>query len=107
MSNQRELISALMDKVTSPATLLNPFRMWSVAGKGVGALAVDDGDHLIDLVRLAWAAKGLGTTTTVPIGREYDQAGVGSVITWDQTRARALFEALRQDKQVPKSALFN
>ncbi len=107
VSNQRELISSLMDKVTSPATLLNPFRMFSVASKGVGALAVDDGDHLIDLVRLAWAAKGLGTTTTVPIGREYTAAGVGSVIEWDSTRSRALFEALRQDKQVPKSAQFN
>uniref|UniRef100_UPI0025F5EAEF LCP family protein n=1 Tax=Sporichthya sp. TaxID=65475 RepID=UPI0025F5EAEF len=107
VSNQRELISSLMDKVTSPSTLLNPFRMWSVAGKGVGALAVDDGDHLIDLVRLAWAAKGLGTTTTVPIGREYTQAGVGSVITWDATRSKALFDALRRDQQVPKSAQFN
>ena len=108
VSNQRELISSLMDKVTSPATLLNPFRLWSVATKGVGALAVDDGDHVIDLVRLAWAAKGLGggTTTTVPIGREYNAPGVGSVIEWDETRSRALFEALRQDRQVPKSAQF-
>jgi LCP family protein required for cell wall assembly len=104
VANQRDLIHALMDKVTSPWTLLNPFRLWSVAGKGVGAVAVDDGDHLLDLVHLAWAAKGVGTTTTVPIGAEFDQAGVGSVITWDKTRADALFSALRQDKQVPKSA---
>ncbi|GAA0610776.1 hypothetical protein GCM10009547_11020 [Sporichthya brevicatena] len=107
VSNQRELISSLMDKVTSPTTLLNPFRMWSVATKGAGALAVDDGDHLIDLVRLAWAAKGLGTTTTVPIGREFTASGVGAVIEWDSSRSRALFEALRQDRPVPKSAQFN
>jgi anionic cell wall polymer biosynthesis LytR-Cps2A-Psr (LCP) family protein len=107
VSNQRELISSLMDKVTSPTTLLNPFRMFSVASKGVGALVVDDGDHLLDLVRLAWAAKGLGTTTTVPIGREYNAAGVGAVIEWDASRSRALFEALRQDRPVPKSAQFN
>ncbi|HUR76171.1 MAG TPA: LCP family protein, partial [Sporichthya sp.] len=107
VSNQRELISSLMDKVTSPTTLLNPFRMWSVAHKGVGAVSVDNGDHLLDLVRLAWAAKGLGTTTTVPIGREYTQAGVGAVITWDATRSRAMFEALRRDQQVPKSAQMN
>lgn len=109
VSNQRELISSLMDKVTSPSTLLNPFRMFSVATKGAGAMAVDDGDHLIDLVRLAWAAKGLGggTTTTVPIGREFTAAGVGAVIEWDASRSRALFEALRQDRQVPKSVQFN
>lgn len=107
VSNQRELISSLMDKVTSPTTLLNPFRMFSVASKGVGALAVDDGDHLIDLIRLAWAAKGLGTTTTVPIGREFTAAGVGSVVQWDKTRSDALFGALRQDRPVPKSAQFN
>lgn len=107
VSNQRDLISALMDKVTSPTTLLNPFRMWKIAGKGVGSMAVDDDDHLLDLARLAWAAKGLGTTTTVPIGSEFNQAGVGAVITWDKDKADALFTALREDKPVPKSAQFN
>lgn len=107
VSNQRDLIHALMDKITSPWTLLNPLRMWKVASNGVGALAVDNGDHLIDLVHLAWAAKGVGTTTTVPIGAEFSQAGVGDVITWDRAKADALFSALRQDKQVPKSAQMN
>jgi LCP family protein required for cell wall assembly len=107
VGNQRQLITALMHKVTSPLTLLNPFRMWSVAGKGVGALSVDNGDHLLDLVHLAWAAKKLGTTTTVPIGAEFTQPGVGAVITWDKAKADAMFTALRQDEQVPKSAQMN
>ncbi|MGQ0631891.1 MAG: LCP family protein [Sporichthyaceae bacterium] len=108
VDQQRQIVGALMDKVASPMTVLNPLRAWSLATKGTGALSIDDGDHLIDLVRLAWAAKSLdsdGTTTTVPIGREFTASGVGSVVSSDPARATAMFTALRQDRQVPKSAL--
>ncbi|MGQ0626442.1 MAG: LCP family protein [Sporichthyaceae bacterium] len=108
VDQQRQIVGALLDKVASPATVLNPFRAWSLATKGAGALSIDDGDHLIDLARLAWAAKSLdsdGTTTTVPIASEFTAAGVGSVVSADKTRAGAMFTALRQDRQVPKSAL--
>lgn len=103
---QRELIGAIFDKATSPSTLINPWRSVKLALSGSDALTVHDGDHLHHLARLAWAMRSLnsdGTTTTVPIGREFS-AGGAYVIGWDEDRAEALFGALREDRQVPKSA---
>jgi LCP family protein required for cell wall assembly len=108
VSHQRSLITALLHKATSPMTLLNPVHSFKLVADGPSALEVANGDHLTDLARLAWAARSLGdggTTTTVPIGRVFSVAGVGDVLSWDTTRAHALFDALRHDKQVPRTSL--
>jgi LCP family protein required for cell wall assembly len=108
VNHQRSLITALLHKATNPMTLLNPVHTVKLISAGPRAVEVADGDHLTDLARLAWAARSLddgGTTTTVPIGRMYSVAGVGDVLTWDTTRARALFDALRHDQPVPRTSL--
>jgi len=108
VGHQRSLITALLHKATSPLTLLNPVHTFRLVKDGPGAVAVAHGDHLTDLARLAWAARSLGddgTTTTVPIGRVFRVSGVGDVLSWDSTRAQAMFDALRHDKPVPSTAL--
>jgi LCP family protein required for cell wall assembly len=108
VDHQRTLITALLHKATSPITLLNPVHSFRLVADGPGAVETADGDHLTDLARLAWAARSLnddGTTTTVPIGRVFRVSGVGDVLSWDATRANALFSALRQDKPVPRTSL--
>jgi LCP family protein required for cell wall assembly len=108
VNHQRSLITALLHKATSPMTLLNPVHDYKLMADGPNAVAVAHGDHLTDLARLAWAARSLGdggTTTTVPIGRVYRVAGVGDVLSWDATRAKAMFDALRHDKPVPRTSL--
>lgn len=104
MANQREFMSALLQRAASPAVWLNPWRWYSVPHAAVGALSVDDGDNLWTLARLGWALRGNTTTLTVPIG-EYTSNGSGDVVIWDETAATDLFDALTSDAPVPQSAL--
>lgn len=100
MINQRRFISDLMHRATSPTVWLNPWRWYSVAHAAVDVLDVDEGDHVWDLARLAWAMHGPAATLTVPIG-EFTGSDAGSVVVWDHEAARRLFAALAADAPVP------
>jgi LCP family protein required for cell wall assembly len=108
VEHQRQFLSALMKRVLSPATLVNPFRLVPLVRSIPGAMTVDSGDHVWNLAFLAMAMRELsgggGITTTVPIGG-FSTANGQSVLKWDNTRAKQLFGALEQDEAVPKSAL--
>jgi LCP family protein required for cell wall assembly len=99
VERQRAFISALLDKVTSPSTLLNPFRIVPLAHDLSTSIAVDEGTHVWHLAQLALAMRGLsdGVSTTVPVR--------DGVVNWDRQRAGALFEALAQDQRPPDNAL--
>lgn len=105
MNNQRKFMSALLSKVTSPTTWLNPFRMWPLASDTVESLRVDDGDHIWHLGRLAWAMKGGMTTTSIPVAGFDTVAGSGNVLLWDHDRASRFFGALANDEQIPPELL--
>jgi len=108
VEHQREFLSALMKRVVSPWTLVNPFRLVGLVRAMPGALTVDTGDHVWNLVGLALAMRELsgggGVTTTVPVGG-FSTVNGSSVLRWDTTRAKQLFGALAKDQPVPKSAL--
>ncbi|WP_179129621.1 LCP family protein [Corynebacterium pacaense] len=91
---QREFFAALLGTVTSPATLLNPFRMFPLLGDAVGTFTVGNGDHIWHLARLALAMRGGMITETIPIAgfADYD---VGSVVLWDDAASEQLFTSLR------------
>ncbi|MCD0448582.1 LCP family protein [Actinocorallia sp. API 0066] len=104
IKNQREFFAALIDKATSPGTLLNPFRSIPLAWNSTGNFTVDEGSSLLDLTRMMLAMRGLsggdGRTLSVPFGR-FGSGAVGSYVVWDETKSKALFEALRTDSPVP------
>ncbi len=102
MVDQRQFMSALLHRVSSPTVWLNPWRWYSVPRAAVDALTVDHGDHVWDLARLAWALHSSTVTLTVPIG-EFANSDVGSVVVWDHEKAAALFDALNADQQVPSA----
>jgi len=104
MTHQREFMAALMQRVTSPAVLLNPLRWYPMAHAATGAVTVDAGAHVWDLARLAWALHGNVTTTTVPIG-EFTSGDVGSVVVWNTDAATRLFHAMATDAAVPQDVL--
>lgn len=104
MVNQRQFMSALVQRAASPAVLLNPLRWYPMTQAAMTAVAVDDGAHIWDVARLAWAMSGSVTNTTVPIG-EYTDNGSGSVVVWDSATASRLFEALASDTAVPQDVL--
>ncbi|MHA6779715.1 LCP family protein [Pseudonocardia saturnea] len=92
VERQRAFIAALLQKVTSPTTLLNPFRIVPLATGLSSAITVDDGDHVWNLALFGLAMRGVsdgGVTTTVPVR--------DGVVNWDRERAGSLFETLAQD----------
>jgi LCP family protein required for cell wall assembly len=104
MVDQRQFMSALLHRVTSPVTWLNPWRWYSVPRAAAGALTVDHSDHVWDLARLAWALHSSPVTLTVPIG-EFTNSDAGSVVVWDHEKAAALFDALAADQPVPSTVV--
>lgn len=90
---QREFFSALLSRMTSVSTLLNPFRAWPMVSRLTSSFTVGEGDHLWHLLRVPFAMKNV-ETETVPVGgfATYD---VGDVVLWDEGQATALFQSLR------------
>lgn len=104
MLHQREFISAMLDRATSPSTLINPWRWYSVPRAVMSSLSVDTDTHVWDLGRLGWSLHGSATTVTVPIG-EFTGNESGAVVVWDSQAAGALFDALRSDSAVPQQVI--
>lgn len=102
--HQREFIGALAGQMSSPATFLNPFRLFPLLLDLPDALTVDNGDHVWNLIGAAWDLRGISSggvnTTIVPVG-----GMVGSSLVWDQTKAQELFHALNNDQEVPANLL--
>ncbi|WP_158889920.1 LCP family protein [Amycolatopsis anabasis] len=103
-ANQRKFIGALVSEMSSPATFLNPFDLFPLLGAAPDALTMDSGDHVHNLVGLAWAMRGISSggvvTTTVPVTS-------ASAEKWDKTKSKQLFDALRGDTPIPDSAILN
>ncbi|WP_234791785.1 LCP family protein, partial [Mycolicibacterium conceptionense] len=105
MIHQREFMSALLHRATSPEVLLNPLRWQPMARAATNSVAVDENAHVWDLGRLAWAMHGDDmVTTTVPIG-EFTGSDSGAVVVWDSDAAGRLFTALANDAAVPEDVI--
>jgi LCP family protein required for cell wall assembly len=104
IGRQQEFLGSLVDKVTSPGVLLNPFKSVSLLRTGTDAVAVDQAAHVWNLIRFPFAMKAIsgggGVATTVPVAGGASIPGAGSVVQWDRERALALFEALKHDQPV-------
>lgn len=102
--NQRKFIGALAGEMASPGTLLNPFTLFPVISEATDALTVDEGDHLWHLANLGFAMNGIsdgGTvTTTVPVTS-------GNAHDMDEARSQQLWDALREDTEIPADVIEN
>ncbi|GAB3461759.1 hypothetical protein GCM10027570_47820 [Streptomonospora sediminis] len=105
IQRQREFFSALVEKTTSPGTLLNPFRSVPLVTEGTKTFVVDDGDHLTDLGGMALAMREDPATSAVPVGSTPTLPGAGSVVLWDEARSAEMFDAMQQGKPIPESAM--
>ncbi len=104
VENQRKFIGALVSQIATAGTILNPFHFFPLLSSAPGALSMDEGDHLQNLIGMAWAMRGISSggvvTTTVPVTS-------ASAENWDKTKSKQLFDALRGDTQIPDSAIMN
>lgn len=100
VERQRQFLAALVDKMLSPATVLNPWRLHSVGTATGKALALGEDTSMLETARIALAmrtiAQGEGHSLTVPYSDINYQTTVGSAVLWHQQKAPALFEALRK-----------
>ena len=104
IQDQRLFVKALLSKLTSTGTMLNPFASIPAAFGTVGNLTVDSGTHLYQLVQVAFSLRN-PETTTVPIANANLPTSAGDAVEWDASRARQLFADLGADRAVPKSLL--
>lgn len=94
VQRQREFFASLLNKITSPATLVNPFRTISLVNHTAQSFTVGEGDHVWNLGRVALAmGKGV-ETKTVPLDGFAD-TGVGNVVLWNDAETAALWESLK------------
>ncbi|HZB30270.1 MAG TPA: LCP family protein [Streptosporangiaceae bacterium] len=109
VQHQRQVLAALVAKATSPGTLFNPFRIWPLALRATEHFAVDERDHLHNLIGFAWGMRGVtkgdAVTTTVPIAGFGSSPAAGSYVRWDSNKAGRLFDAIKEDEPVPRSVV--
>ncbi|TMR12609.1 LytR family transcriptional regulator [Nonomuraea turkmeniaca] len=102
---QRQFLGAVVKKAASPGILLNPFTSIPLAMSATDAVQVDSGTGAFDMLSLGLAMGDSPVTTVVPFGGEEPVPSGGTAIKWDRNKALALFDALKNDKPVPKNVL--
>jgi len=103
--DQRLFLKALLSKMTSTSTLLNPFAAIPAATGAAGTLTVDQGTNLYDLIHAAFALRSPETTTVPLASSDYQTPNDGVAVLWNQSQALQLFNALRTDTPVPPSLI--
>ena len=103
---QRQLIGAVMGKVSPSSLLLHPGKQVSLIDAGTGALTVSEGTGIIDLGRLALAFRAAngpdGITGTPPIvDLDYRPGNVGSTVRLDPDATPTFFADIRDGKLPP------
>ncbi|MFC4062975.1 LCP family protein [Planomonospora corallina] len=101
---QRQFFAAVVKKVASPGVLLNPFTSVPLAFAATDSVAVGEESGATDLLSLALAMGDDPITTVVPVG-SFPTVNGQSVVKWDREKALRLFDALAEDKPVPKDVL--
>jgi anionic cell wall polymer biosynthesis LytR-Cps2A-Psr (LCP) family protein len=105
IEDQRAFLKALLSKATSPGVYLNPFTSLPFASAAASSLAVDKGTHLYNLMTAALALRS-PETGTIPIANAtYFTANAGEAVLWNRSQALELFNALKNDQQVPAGLL--
>lgn len=102
---QQQFVGALMNRVTSPAVLLNPISQVRLAGSGSGALTTSDGTGIIDVGRMALTARSAmnsGRTLSIPIeDPEYQTRHSGVAILTDESDVAAFFSSVADGSAEP------
>lgn len=103
---QRQLIGAVMGKVSPGALVLDPGAQVALIDAGTGALTFDDEAGVLDVARLALAFRAAngpqGITGTPPIASmDHRPGGVGSTVLLDPEATPAFFDAVRDGSLPP------
>lgn len=109
VERQQQFLRSMATRLTSPAVWANPVTATRTALAGGEAVSTDKSTGPVDLSRFALAmlsATGSdGVNLTVPVADTPTLPGVGSVVRWDRENALRLFNAISDDKAIPKALL--
>lgn len=102
---QQQFVGALMDRVTSPAVLLNPVAQARLAGAGSNALITSEGTGIPAIGRMALTARSAmnsGRTLSIPIeDPEYQTKHSGVAILTDEDDVAAFFDGIADGSAEP------
>lgn len=102
VGRQREVVSALGDKVVSPWTVLIPWRYWNFNMAAAGAVRADEDLGVVGFARLARGMTGEQKSCTLPIAPAPSDP---NRLVVDDGRAKKLFAAIKDNdtSSIPKS----
>lgn len=107
VERQREFFGALMNEVTSPGVMFNPFRGLPLALETTDTFDVDESDRLRHLMAMALAMRSDLETSAIPVADTPTLPGLGSVVRWDEARSEQMFEAMRNGDPIPEEAMMD
>ncbi|MCX3063380.1 LCP family protein [Streptomyces beihaiensis] len=97
--NQQAFLAALAHKVSSPSTVMNPFKLYPTMGAGLDSLVVDKDMSLWDLGSMFMAMKsvngGDGTSMNMPLNGH-----IGGNLLWDKAKVKQLVQQFNADERV-------
>ncbi|WP_412867362.1 LCP family protein, partial [Cellulomonas sp. 179-A 9B4 NHS] len=103
---QRQLIGAVVGKVSPGALAVRPAAQVALVDAGTGALTFDESTGALDVARLALAFRAAngpeGITGTPPIASmDYRPGGIGSAVLLDEAATPPFFAAVRDGTLPP------
>jgi LCP family protein required for cell wall assembly len=100
VERQRQFLAALVQEMTSPATLLVPWELHEAGTATGSALRIGEDTSMVEMARVGLAMRsisnGAGSSLTVPVADTNYQTAAGSAVLWDEVAADELFTALRE-----------
>ncbi len=103
---QRQVISTVVNKAATPASLLNPSRLLRLERAGSSSFTVDESDSIIDVMKLILAfrsAASAGMMGTPPLAAlDYLTPTGGMAVLLTNTTAPNFFAALRNGELTPE-----
>jgi LCP family protein required for cell wall assembly len=100
MRRQREMVAGIVDKAASPATVLNPFRWWSLNMGAAESLIKDTDTGVFAMAGMAVPmmriGSGNGLTVMVPVSNPNARTSAGSSMIWDEDESEAMFNEIRK-----------
>lgn len=98
IQRQQQFMSAVLHKVATPSTLLNPLALKNLSAAGTSSVIVGQTDGVADIAKLGMAMRnissGHGKVMTVPISDPNATTAAGSSVLWNHKKADQLFKSL-------------
>jgi len=109
-ARQQQVVSAVVEGLLSPSTVVNPKRFFRVASAGLDSLRVSAGTGAFDLARMAFvanAARGPDAVTGTPPLASLDHRvdGVGSTVLLDPDASPGFWAAIATGDYPPGTAV--